>query len=86
MTALLCSPSLRANQNALAVKIRHCVARFGAIRFIRNRKVHAILQSDTPPLAVNLINAGEVGSDKAIRITRGEDGKMTGAVSVALSS
>ena len=32
-------------------------------------------------LVVKLVNADEVGSDKAIRITRDDEGKMTGAVS-----
>jgi hypothetical protein len=44
------------------------------------------MKAERTPLAVKLVNADQVGSDKAIRITRGEDGKMTGAVSVALSN
>jgi hypothetical protein len=38
------------------------------------------------PLVVKLVNADEVGSDKAIRVTRDDEGKMTGAVSVSFSS
>ena len=44
------------------------------------------MKAEREPLEVKLVNAGAVGSDKAIRITRGDDGKISGAVSVALSS
>src|SRR5262245_28508702 len=43
------------------------------------------IKAEPEPLAVKLVNPGAVGSEKAIRITRDDNGKITGAVTQPLT-
>ena len=48
------------------------------LNFIRQR------ETEREPLKVEIINPGAIGADKIMTIKRGDDGKMTGAVSVSV--